>query len=221
MSLDADRAAALALTPVSRETGERLQVFIDLLGRWRSVVNLVSDASFKSVWTRHVADSAQLLPLAPKALVWVDMGSGAGFPGLVIAIQLAEVEGAHVHLIESDQRKSAFLREAARATGAPVTVHSSRIQEAGSEITSSVDAVTARALAPLPRLMAFATLWLDKGAIGVFPQGKRSEFDYFVFPNHGAYDFSFAENIVDRHGRILVVRKLALTGVAVSGFAET
>src|SRR5271155_5015438 len=142
MSLDADSAAALALTPVSRETGVRLQVFIDLLGRWRSVVNLVSDASFKSVWTRHVADSAQLLPLAPKALVWVDMGSGAGFPGLVIAIQLAEVEGAHVHLIESDQRKSAFLREAARATGAPVTVHSSRIQEAGSEITSSVDAVT-------------------------------------------------------------------------------
>jgi 16S rRNA (guanine527-N7)-methyltransferase len=220
MSRDADRAAALALTPVSRETVERLQVFVDLLGRWRSVVNLVSNESFKNVWTRHVADSAQLLPLARGARLWVDMGSGAGFPGMVIAIQLAEVEGAHVHLIESDQRKSAFLREAARVTGAPVTVHNSRIEEAGLEIASSVDAVTARALAPLPRLMAFATLWLDKGAIGVFPQGKGSELGHFVFQNRWSYDFSFAENIVDRQGRILVVRKMALTGVHSSGVAE-
>jgi 16S rRNA (guanine527-N7)-methyltransferase len=220
MSRNADRAAALALTPVSRETVERLQVYVDLLDRWRTVVNLVSKASFESVWTRHVADSAQLLPLAPQARVWVDMGSGAGFPGMVIAIQLTAVEGARVHLIESDQRKSAFLREAARATGAPVTVHNHRIEDAASEIASSVDAITARALAPLPRLIAFATLWLDNGAIGVFPRGRRSEFDNCVFPNSASYDFSFAENIVDRDARILVVRKLALIGVPSSGLAE-
>jgi 16S rRNA (guanine527-N7)-methyltransferase len=220
MSREADRAAALALTPVSRETVERLQVYVDLLGRWRTVVNLVSKASFESVWTRHVADSAQLLPLAPEARVWVDMGSGAGFPGMVIAIQLMDVKGARVHLVESDQRKSAFLREAARATGAPVTVHNCRIEEAASEIASSVDAVTARALAPLPRLIAFATLWLNNSAIGVFPQGRGSEVDNFVFQNSQGYDFSFAENIVDRDGRILVVRKLALTGADSSGLAE-
>jgi 16S rRNA (guanine527-N7)-methyltransferase len=219
MSRDADRAAALALTPVSRETVERLQVYVDLLARWRNVVNLVSNASFESVWTRHIADSAQLLPLAREARVWVDMGSGAGFPGMVIAIQLAEVEGAHVHLIESDRRKSAFLREAARATGAPVTVHASRIEEAGSEIASTVDSVTARALAPLPRLMTFATLWLDRGAVGVFPQGKGSD-DNLVFQKYSGYGFLFIENIVDSRGRILIVRKLALTGVHSSGLAE-
>ena len=97
--------------------------YVDLLARWRKTTNLISESTFASVWTRHIADSAQLLALAPGAIRWVDMGSGAGFPGLVIAIQLAGVPGAVVHCIESDQRKCAFLREAARATGAAATIH--------------------------------------------------------------------------------------------------
>ena len=113
-----DRRAALRLVPVSRETEDRLAAFVDLLDRWRQKTNLIANSTFASVWTRHIADSAQLLALAPEARRWVDMGSGAGFPGLVIAIQLAGVPGAVVHCIESDQRKCAFLREAARATGA-------------------------------------------------------------------------------------------------------
>jgi 16S rRNA (guanine527-N7)-methyltransferase len=207
MKRDADRDAAMALIPVSRETGERLQIYVDLLDRWRRVVNLVSDSSFCRVWTRHVADSAQLLRLAPQARVWVDMGSGAGFPGMVIAIQLADVDGALVHLVESDRRKSAFLREAARATGAPAIVHNSRIEDAEPLIGGLVDAVTARALAPLPRLIAFATLWLDRGAVGVFPQGRKSEFNPIVIQNSSDYTFSFTESLVDRESRILIVQR--------------
>ncbi len=118
-----DRRAALRLVPVSRETEDRLAIFVELLDRWRHKTNLISNPTFASVWTRHIADSAQLPALAPEAKRWVDMGSGAGFPGLVIAIQLADVPGAVVHCIESDQRKCAFLREAARATGAAATIH--------------------------------------------------------------------------------------------------
>jgi 16S rRNA (guanine527-N7)-methyltransferase len=170
-----DRSAALRLVPVSRETLARLDVYVELLGQWRRAVNLISEGSFAEVWTRHVADSAQLLALAPNARVWVDMGSGAGFPGLVIAIQLADQPGARVHLIESDQRKCAFLREAVRVTAAPVIVHNDRIETAAPRITDAVDAVTARALAPLPKLVDFAKIWLDKGAIGVFPRGRTTE----------------------------------------------
>ena len=107
-----DRLAALRLVPVSRETEDRLAIFVELLDRWRHKTNLISNSTFPTVWTRHIADSAQLKALAPEAKRWVDMGSGAGFPGLVIAIQLADVPGAIVHCIESDGRKCAFLREA-------------------------------------------------------------------------------------------------------------
>src|SRR5271155_2272861 len=96
-----NRRAALRLVPVSRETGDRLTAYVDLLARWRKTTNLIAESTFSSVWTRHIADSAQLIGLAPQARRWIDMGSGAGFPGLVIAIQLAEVPGAVVRLIES------------------------------------------------------------------------------------------------------------------------
>jgi len=212
MKRDADRDAALALYPVSRETRERLQTFVDLLDRWRRVVNLVSDSSSHRIWTRHVVDSAQLLRLAPEARIWIDLGSGAGFPGLVIAIQLAEAKGARVHLIESDRRKSAFLREAARATGAPAVVHNSRIEDAGALFAGPVDAVTARALAPLPRLIPLATLWLDRGAIGVFPLGRKIELDFTVIQKLSDYAFSFTESLVNRESHILIVRRKKLAG---------
>src|SRR5208283_5710867 len=98
-----------------------------MLARWRKVTNLISATSFDDVWLRHIADSAQLLDLAPHAKRWVDLGSGAGLPGMVLAICLAGQPGAEVHLIESDQRKCAFLREVARSTGAPARIHCARI----------------------------------------------------------------------------------------------
>ena len=172
--LAADRRAALRLVPVSRETEERLAAFVALLDRWRKTTNLISNATFASVWTRHVADCAQLLALAPDARRWVDMGSGAGFPGLVIAIQLADVPEAKVHCIESDQRKCAFLREAARATGAAAIIHPERVEAIEPESLGPVDAVTARAFAPLPLTLKLARPWMERGAVGVFPRGESS-----------------------------------------------
>src|SRR5271170_6161560 len=151
-----DRRAALRLVPVSRETEDRLAIFIELLDRWRHKTNLISNTTFPSVWTRHIADSAQLIALAPEATRWIDMGSGAGFPGLVIAIQLAEVPGAVVRLIESDQRKCAFLREAVRATAAPATIHATRVEAVDPSSFEPVDAVAARAFAPLPLTLKLA-----------------------------------------------------------------
>ena len=113
----ADRAKAFELTPVSRETAERLDRFVDLLLAWQKTTQLISPNTIPKLWTRHVADSLQLLDLAPSARLWVDLGSGGGFPGLVIACALAETPGAEVHLVESNSRKAAFLREAARLGG--------------------------------------------------------------------------------------------------------
>jgi 16S rRNA (guanine527-N7)-methyltransferase len=181
-SPDTDRARALALVPVPPEAEARLAIYVDLLARWRTVTNLISAASFAEVWTRHVADSAQLLPLAPGAKRWVDLGSGAGFPGMVIAILLADVEGARVHCIDSDRRKCAFLREVARATGAPAEIHADRVERIAPESLLPVDAVVARAFAPLPRLIELANVWIMHGAVGVFPRGRSAETQLEALP---------------------------------------
>jgi 16S rRNA (guanine527-N7)-methyltransferase len=165
----------VADTPSNAECESKLKIFVELLRRWRTATNLVSDPSFADVWTRHVADSAQLLAYAPSARRWVDLGSGAGFPGMVIAIQLAEYPGAVVHCIESNKRKAAFLREVARATAAPALVHVDRIELIDANSLLPVDAVTARGLAPLPRLVEFASVWLANGAIGIFPCGRSTK----------------------------------------------
>jgi 16S rRNA (guanine527-N7)-methyltransferase len=153
---------------------KRLKIYVDLLGKWRGAANLISEASFATIWTRHIADSAQLLAYAPSAHRWIDLGSGAGFPGMVIAIQLAECSEAVVHCIEHNNRKAVFLRQVARATGAPAIVHTNRIELVDPNSLVSVDAVTARGLAPLPRLVDFANVWLKNGAIGVFPCGRSA-----------------------------------------------
>ena len=123
-AIHADREAALALTPVSRETLARLDRFVATLLTWQQRINLIAPASVRAIWTRHVADSLQLVSLAPAAKIWLDLGSGGGFPGLVIACALGETPGARVHLVESNGKKAAFLREAVRVTGAPATSRS-------------------------------------------------------------------------------------------------
>jgi 16S rRNA (guanine527-N7)-methyltransferase len=204
--MTSDRAKALALVPVPPETEARLAVYVDLLARWRKVTNLISEASFAEVWTRHIADSAQLLALAPHAQRWVDMGSGAGFPGMVIAIQLADVAGARVHCLESDRRKCAFLREVARATGAPAEIHAIRIESIDPESLAPVDAVTARALAPLPRLLEFAKVWIAQGAVGVFPRGRSAEAQLETTPAAQDFAIEFVASKLDPEAVILRVR---------------
>lgn len=167
-------AADLAGVVVSRETAGRLAVYVHLLRKWNPAKNLVAASTLGDIWTRHVADSLQLLRHAPDARRWVDLGSGGGLPALVLAAALAEVEGARLHCVESKLGKAAFLREAARQMGVPVSVHADRIEAvlAAWPAGEVVDVVTARALAPLPKLLALASPLLKTGALGLFPKGQ-------------------------------------------------
>jgi 16S rRNA (guanine527-N7)-methyltransferase len=174
-AITADKAAALALTPVSRETEARLDRYLDLLREWQAKTNLVAPSTLPQLWTRHIADSLQLLSLAPSAKTWVDLGSGGGFPGVVLACALAETEGARIHLIERNAKKSAFLREALRVTGAPGVVHLAEIGHTVDRFEGSVDCVTARALAPLHQLVGFAEPLVQKGAKALFLKGQDVE----------------------------------------------
>ena len=171
--LRADKARALALCPVSRETETRLDMLVDVLLLWQKKFNLVASSTLKEVWTRHIADSLQLLPLAPEARVWADFGSGAGFPGIPIACALAGQPGAQVHLIESVGKKATFLREAVRVTGAPAVVHHERAEKFGESCAETVHVVTARALAPLKTLCDQAFPFISRGAVGLFPKGQH------------------------------------------------
>ncbi len=167
-----DRAQALALTPVSRETAERLDRYVALLLEWQQHLNLIAPSTEAHLWTRHIADSLQLHALAPEARIWADLGSGAGFPGLVIACAVADRPGAMVHLVESNQKKAAFLREAIRVTSAPAVVEAVNVAVFTRKIAHPVEVVTARALAPLSELLGLAYPLLKNGALGLFPKGQ-------------------------------------------------
>jgi 16S rRNA (guanine527-N7)-methyltransferase len=146
----------------------RLKIFATLLAAWNRRINLVSRGDLEELWPRHIADSLQLVPLLPETLTdAVDLGSGAGFPGLVLAI----ATGIPFSLIESDQRKAAFLIEAARITEAPVRVHAVRIEAVR---LAPVRLVTARALAPLPDLLALAAPFLAPDGVALFPKGQNA-----------------------------------------------
>jgi 16S rRNA (guanine527-N7)-methyltransferase len=173
--LPADKAAALALTPVSRETEARLDRYVALLLQWQAKTNLVAPSTLSNLWTRHISDSLQLLSLAPSAKTWADLGSGGGFPGVVLACAMAETSGAQVHLVERNAKKAAFLREALRVTSGAGTVHLADIGDSVDRITGTVDCVTARALAPLHQLIGFAAPLVGKGAKALFLKGQDVE----------------------------------------------
>jgi 16S rRNA (guanine527-N7)-methyltransferase len=160
---------------VSREVFAHLEDYVALLERWQETHNLVGSGTLDDVWERHIADSAQLVDLFPDARRWLDLGSGAGFPGLVIAILLREVPDASVALVESNQKKCAFLREAVRVTGAPAEVFCERIESVAKRWSEPVDVVTARALAPLAALCTFVEPLVERGAIAVFHKGRGFE----------------------------------------------
>jgi len=208
IDLSADREQALALTPVSRETSARLDRFIELLIDWEKHTNLIARSTIPVIWTRHVADSLQLLDLAPHARVWADLGSGAGFPGIVIACALADIEGAQVHLVESIGKKATFLREAGQATGAPAVVHLTRIEDFVDKAPESIDVVTARALAPLPKLLALAYPLLKKGAFGLFPKGQDVASELTEAAKYWKIEHSLIRSRTDEKAQVLVVHHL-------------
>ncbi len=166
-------AETSAWADVSRETLDRLKAYGDLLAKWQKAINLISRADLPDLWRRHFLDSAQLMPLLPPApgageRVIADMGSGAGFPGLVLAI----LGAGEVHLIESDGRKCAFLAEAARITRARAVVHNVRLDpKRPPALGFRADVVTSRALAPLPKLLEYAFPLLKSGGICLFLKG--------------------------------------------------
>jgi 16S rRNA (guanine527-N7)-methyltransferase len=172
MDLAADRSQALKYMTVSRETASHLGTYAELLQRWQNVKNLVAPSTLGHIWTRHIADSAQLLPHLDDARAIVDLGSGAGFPGLVIAIAGIGRPGFHVHLVEANGRKAAFLREVARVTGAPATVHALRIEDFVAKWDGKADLITARALASLPDLLDLSAELLKTGARALFLKGQ-------------------------------------------------
>lgn len=161
-----DAAGFQARTGVSRETLERLEIYAALLIQWQSRINLVGRSTIDDLWHRHMLDSAQLLPLLPdRVRVLVDLGSGAGFPGLVLAV----LGVPEVHLVESDSRKAAFLREVSRETATPVILHAERIERVP---PFPADAITARALAPLAVLLPLAARFAAPHTVCLFPKGQ-------------------------------------------------
>jgi 16S rRNA (guanine527-N7)-methyltransferase len=203
-----DREQAGKLTDVSRETWTKLEQYVALLHSWQRTTNLVSPATLPKVWTRHVADSLQLLALAPDARVWVDLGSGGGFPGLPIACALAGRPGAKVHLVESNGKKAAFLREAVRVTGAPAQVHPVRIETFVEGFTGRADVVTARALAPLKVLLDQSVSLLKTGTTGLFPKGQDVEAELTEAAKYWNIQATLAPSRTDPRGRIVCVQAL-------------
>lgn len=205
--LASDRARALKLTPVSRETESALDQFVELFLRWQRAVQLVANSTLARLWTRHIADSLQLLDLAPNAKVWADLGSGGGFPGLVVAIALKGKLGAKVHLIESDQRKAAFLREAVRTLDLPAMIHVKRIEEVPSETLPGLEIVSARALAPMPELLELAHPFLKDGAKGLFMKGANVDNELTDATKSWSIKSTIVPSKTDREGRIVVVEQ--------------
>lgn len=173
--LQQDKIEALKLTPVSRETERRLDAYVALLLQWQATTNLVAPSTLRQLWTRHIADSLQVFDLMPDAKVFADLGSGGGFPGVVLACVLAECPGGMVHLVERNTKKAAFLREAIRVTGGAGQVHHRDIVDYVDSNHTAIDCVTARALASLDILIGFAEPLVQKGAKALFLKGQDVE----------------------------------------------
>lgn len=195
-------AEAGALLGVSRETLDRLRAYLDLLERWQRTINLVGGGTLADPWRRHILDCGQLWrhwPAAAKRTV--DLGSGAGLPGIV----LAALGAPDVHLIESDQRKAAFLREASRACGVAVTVHAARIEAVPA---LAADVVTSRALAPLPQLLAYAERHVHPGTTCLFLKGRNASSELTEAARSWTMAASWVASLSDPDARVLILREI-------------
>lgn len=212
------------LRQVSRETLRRLNLYESLLRVWQPRINLVANATLPEVWDRHFADSAQLLPLIPGgAKRFVDLGSGGGFPGLVLAIMLQErveqgvnqPDGWRFTLIESDRRKCAFLREVARQAGVAVEILSTRIENPETQArVGHADVISARALAPLDRLLGYAAPLFGDGTVGLFLKGQSAKAEVEVALSKWVFEFTLVPSVTAADSSIVVVRNLQQRTVA-------
>ncbi len=193
---------------VSRETADALRAFVDLVLHWTPRINLISASSVAEVWNRHIVDSAQLFPLAPQNLnLWADLGSGGGFPGVVMAILAKEHRPeANFILVESDQRKATFLRTASRTFGLRLTVLTDRIE---SLAPLGADVLSARALAPLDILLGYAALHLLPSGIALFPKGQTASEEIAVAQRNWSFQLSQSRSITNPNAAILRVESIA------------
>lgn len=200
-------AVANVVQSVSRETLTRLEAYAALLLRWSAAVNLVSRNTLTDVWHRHIADSAQLWSLSPISEGrWLDLGSGAGFPGLVVAILAQGAgSGAVVTLVESDQRKAAFLRAAATETATPVTICAERVEAL---VPQAADVVSARALAALPQLLEWTYRHRKSGGTALFPKGRKVHNEIDAARNAWLFNLTEHQSLTDPEGSILEIGAL-------------
>ncbi|MBX3485298.1 16S rRNA (guanine(527)-N(7))-methyltransferase RsmG [Phenylobacterium sp.] len=199
-----DAASFAAAARATEQQVADLRRFLELLTAGNAVMNLVGPATIPDFWNRHAWDSAQLLRLAPEARTWADLGAGAGFPGLVLAILAKGQAGAHVHLVESMAKRCRFLDSVVAGLGLPATVHHTRAEN----LTLSVDIVTARACAPLHRLLGYARPYLSAGAVGLFLKGQDAVEDMREAARYWEYEADVIPSLSDGRGRIVRVRRL-------------
>lgn len=196
---------------VSRETLEHLRVYAEQLSKWSKRINLIGPGTVSDIWDRHIADSWQLPALFPDADHWVDLGTGAGLPGMVIAIaaeqHLAQSAGCRVELVESNRKKTAFLRAIKPLVAPHARIHDMRLEDAIPTIDRPV-IVTARALASLDQLLAWTEGWLSQGTIGLFPKGRGFQQEIELARSRWAFECAIHQSSIDPDSVILEIRSL-------------
>ncbi|TPL94081.1 16S rRNA (guanine(527)-N(7))-methyltransferase RsmG [Mesorhizobium sp. B2-3-12] len=188
--------------PVSRETFERLMAFEEMFQKWNRSINLVAQSTSSDVWQRHILDSAQLARIKPSATRWVDIGSGGGFPGLVMAFLLAERPGASIDLVESNRKKASFLQTVIGQFGLPARAVARRIEDSHA-LVSTPQIVTARALASLSVLLDLSAPWLISGGRGLFHKGRDYRAEVQESVNRWTFDLVEHPSVTDASGVIL------------------
>ncbi|WP_419695263.1 16S rRNA (guanine(527)-N(7))-methyltransferase RsmG [Mesorhizobium muleiense] len=196
-----------AAGPVSRETFERLVEFETVFQKWNRRINLAAQSTQGDVWRRHILDSAQLARIKPDAKRWLDLGSGGGFPGLVLAFLLAERDGASIDLVESNRKKASFLQAVVGQFNLPARVFARRIDDAYAFV-STPQIVTARALASLPMLLELSAPWLTAGAYGLFHKGRDYRSEVAESAQRWSFDLVEHASATDAHGVILELSDL-------------
>ncbi|MEM0899365.1 MAG: 16S rRNA (guanine(527)-N(7))-methyltransferase RsmG [Pseudomonadota bacterium] len=200
-------ATARDIYPVSRETFDRLNTYAYQLTRWSKAINLIGASTEADLWDRHILDSLQLLQIAGPAKKWVDLGSGAGLPGMVIACALADVTGSTVSLVESNAKKTAFLRSMRPAVAPQTEIHTMRVEDY-IRTTNTPEIVTARALASLSQLFQWVSPWLNQKPLLILPKGRGYEKELSDTDANWSYDLTVHQSRIDPESVVLKIGNL-------------
>ena len=200
-----DAASFQAASGASDAQMADLEHFRALLAEWNEKLNLVGPSALEAFWPRHAWDSAQLLRIEPDAKTWADLGAGAGFPGVVLAIVLKDAPGAHVHLVESLAKRCRFLEAVVGTLNLPATVHNARAEG----LSLKVDVVTARAVAPLRKLLGFAEPYLKRGAVGLFLKGQDVVSELTEATRYWKFDVKLTPSLSSSEGQVVRVKGLS------------